>query len=155
MNNGQQPTTIGGLQQVTTPIRNVNIVHREALTKVDRLAAWITDHVGTMGFFFVVFIWTVGWLLWNTTAPIQLRFDPYPAFVLWLFISNTIQISLMPLLMVGQNLQDKYNEARAEVDFEVNVKAEKEIKAVLLHLEQQNKLIIEILHRIERLEKTT
>ena len=40
-------------------------------------------------------------------APTDLRFDPYPAFVLWLFISNMIQIFLMPLLMVGQNLQAK------------------------------------------------
>ena len=140
-------------QQIATPIRNANIVHREALTKLDRLAAWITDRVGTMGFFFVIFTWTVGWLLWNTVASDRLRFDPYPAFVLWLFISNMIQIFLMPLLLIGQNLQEKYNSARAEVDFEVNVKAEKEIETILLHLEEQNKLIIKILERIEQLEK--
>ena len=66
-----------------------------------------------------------------------LRFDPFPAFVLWLFISNMIQIFLMPLIMVGQNLQSRHSEARAESDYEVNVKAEREIEAILLHLETQ------------------
>ncbi len=37
-------------------------------------------------------------------APKSLRFDPYPGFVLWLFISNMIQLFLMPLLLIGQNL---------------------------------------------------
>lgn len=150
--NTQQSGTGTDAQQITTPIRNVNIVHREALTKLDILAAWITNRVGTMGFFFIIFTWTTGWLLWNTAAPETLRFDPYPAFVLWLFISNMIQIFLMPLLLIGQNLQEKYNSARAEVDFEVNVKAEKEIETILSNLEQQNGLIIKILQRMEQLE---
>lgn len=55
-------------------------------------------------------------------APKDMRFDPYPAFVLLLFISNMIQISLMLLIMVGQNLQSIHAEIRAETDFEVNTK---------------------------------
>jgi len=38
---------------------------------------------------------------------------------------------------------------RAESDFEVNIRAEKEIEVILLHLEQQNELITEILKKIE------
>jgi len=89
------------------------------------------DHVGTMGFFLLIFSWTVLWLGWNVIAPKSLQFDPYPAFVLWLFISNMIQIFLMPLIMIGQNLQARHAEARAEADFEVNVKAELEIETIL------------------------
>ena len=36
----------------------------------------------------------------------------------------------MPLIMVGQNLQSKHAEIRAENDFDVNVMAEKEIKEI-------------------------
>jgi hypothetical protein len=39
---------------------------------------------------------------------------------------------------------------RAESDFEVNVRAEKEITVILLHLEKQNELILKILHNIEK-----
>jgi uncharacterized membrane protein len=102
-----------------------------------------------MGFFLLIFVWTVVWLSWNTLAPESARFDPYPAFVLWLFMSNMIQIFLMPLIMVGQNLQSRHAEARAEADFEINTKAEREIEVVLDHLEHQNELILEILERLE------
>ena len=139
-------------KDVTEAIRknNVNILFKEKLTKIDRLALWITNHVGTMVFFFIIFIWTVIWLGWNMLAPLSLRFDPYPGFILWLFISNMIQIFLMPLIMVGQNQQSKYTEARAEADFEVNTKAEIEIERIIKHLEQQNEWILEILKEIKK-----
>jgi len=103
-----------------------------------------------MGFFLIIFCWTLLWLGWNTLAPKDLRFDPFPAFVLWLFISNVIQIFLMPLIMVGQNLQGRHAEKRAEADFDVNVRAENEIELILMHLEHQNELILQILENIEK-----
>jgi uncharacterized membrane protein len=51
--------------------------------------------------------------------------------------------------MIGQNLQGRHAEARAEADFEVNTKAEREIETILLHLENQNKGILEILNKLE------
>lgn len=131
------------------PLRNVNVEHRESLTRLEKLALFITAHVGSMGFFLLVFSWTILWLSWNTLAPKTLRFDPFPAFVLWLFISNVIQLMLMPLIMVGQNLQGRHAEARAESDFDVNIKAENEIEMILLQLKNQNELILEILHSLE------
>lgn len=135
------------------PLRNVNIEHRRSLGGLERFAIWITQRVGTMGFFSIIFIWTILWLSWNTLGPIQFRFDPFPAFVFWLFISNMIQIFLMPLIMVGQNLQGRHSEARAEADFEVNTRAEREIEAILTHLEYQNELILKILHHLEEAEQ--
>lgn len=142
--------TVEELRQHRKPVRNVNIEHKENLSTLERVAVWITDHVGTMGFFLIIFVWTAVWLSWNTLAPEDTRFDPYPAFVLWLFISNMIQIFLMPLIMIGQNLQSRHAEARAEADFEINTKAELEIETVLVHLENQNNLILEILQKIEK-----
>ena len=103
-----------------------------------------------MGFFLIIFCWTVVWLGWNMFAPVGMRFDPYPAFVLWLFLSNMIQIFLMPLIMIGQNLQANHSEARAEADFEVNCRAEIEVETILLHLENQNKMMMEILQKLEK-----
>jgi uncharacterized membrane protein len=106
------------------------------------LALWITDHVGTMGFFLIIFIWTCVWLSWNIFAPKQVRFDPYPGFVLWLFISNMIQLFLMPLIMLGQNIQAKHADIRAEADLKINIQAALENEAILYHLEYQNEMII-------------
>ena len=146
-------TSILELKKEFGPPKNVNVVHRKSLSKIERLAVFVTEKIGTMGFFFIIFSWTVLWLSWNVFAPKNLRFDPYPAFVLWLFISNLIQIHLMPLIMVGQNIQGKHANLRAEHDFETDKKAEKEIETILLHLENQQKLMLEILKRIEKLEK--
>lgn len=55
--------------------------------------------------------------------------------------------------MVGQNLQGRHAEIRAQHDFDTNVKAEKEIETILLHLEKQDEMMLEILQRIEKIEK--
>ena len=138
------------LKKLRKPITNVNARHRESLSKLEKIAVKVTDGVGSMGFFLIILTWTLLWLGWNTLAPKEFCFDPFPAFVLWLFISNMIQIFLMPLIMIGQNLQGRHAEKRAESDFEVNVRAEKEIEVILLHLENQNNLILQILDKMEK-----
>src|ERR1035437_7876730 len=136
--------TVKELKELRHPIKNVNDVQNEKLSILDRVAVSITDKVGTMGFFIIIFAWTALWLGWNMLAPTSMIFDPVPACVFWLFISNMIQIFLMPLLMIGQNLQSKHAEARAEADFKINTKAEREVETVLIHLEEQNKELAEI-----------
>lgn len=148
----QKPKSLQELRALSKPLRNINIESREKLDWLDRLALFVTSRVGTPGFFLIIFLWTVLWIGWNVWANDALRFDPYPAFVLWLFISNMIQLFLMPLIMVGQNLQGRHAEARAEADFEVNAKAELEIETILLHLERQNELILKILNHLENEE---
>jgi len=144
------PKTIEELRKLLQPVKSIYITKQKTLSRLDKIACWITDHVGSMGFFLIIFGWTAIWLGWNTLAPKEARFDPYPAFVLWLFLSNLIQILLMPLIMIGQNLQADHADARAEADFEVNTKAEIEIETILLHLENQNTLILRILEHIEK-----
>jgi uncharacterized membrane protein len=116
---------------------------------LDKIAVWITNHVGSMGFFIIVFSWTVIWLTWNMFAPKAARFDPYPAFVLWLFISNMIQLFLMPLIMVGQNVQSVQADLREEEDLKINLQAELEIETILSHLEYQNDIMMKIMKRLE------
>lgn len=142
------PITLEQIKKNRKPLRNPLKDIKEKATTLDRLACWITDRVGTMGFFLIIFIWTVLWLGWNLLAPANLQFDPPMGFVLWLFISNLIQILLMPLIMVGQNVQGRHAEARADYDLEVNVKAEKEIETILYHLEYQNKILISLMEKL-------
>ena len=118
------------------------------MSKVDRFALAITDRVGTIGFFLLIFVWTVLWLGWNLLAPPRLQFDPPMGFVFWLFISNLIQIMLMPLIMVGQNIQGKHADARAENDLDINIKAEEEIEVILHHLEYQNTLLAAMMEKL-------
>ncbi len=145
--------TFEEIRRSRKPIVNANIEYQKKLSSLDRFAVWITNHIGTMGFFFVILAWTIIWLSWNVLAPTSWRFDPFPAFVLWLFISNMIQLFFLPLIMVGQNLQGLHAEARAEADFEINMKAEQEVETILLHLENQHQLLLEALNRLDKKKK--
>ena len=128
---------------------NANVTHRKGLTGLEKLALFVTEKIGTMGFFFIIFAWTLFWLGWNVFAPKESRFDPYPAFVFWLFISNLIQLHLMPLIMIGQNIQGRHAQIRADHEYETNKKAEKEIEMIISHLENQNALLEEIIKKLK------
>lgn len=142
------PPSLEDLRRRRKPLRNVNQEAAGALSTLDKVACWITERVGTMGFFLSIATWTVLWLGWNLLAPRQLQFDPPTAFVFWLFISNLIQLMLMPLIMVGQNIQSRHAELRAEHDLDVNIKAEGEIEVILQHLEYQNAILIAMVHTL-------
>lgn len=129
------------------PLRNTYAEIKAGMGKLEKVAIWITDHVGTMTFFLLILFWTIFWLGWNLLAPPALQFDPPMGFVFWLFISNLIQIMLMPLLMIGQNIQGRQSEARAEHDLEINIKAEAEIETILHHLERQNDILMAMLEK--------
>jgi uncharacterized membrane protein len=126
---------------------NVNKAHRESLSKIEKFAVLITEKVGSMGFFFIILTWTVIWMGWNIFAPELHRFDPFPAFVTWLFISNVIQIFLMPLIMIGQNLQSRHAELMAERHYKADITADKHVDEIKKMMNEQTKLLKSILEK--------
>ena len=142
------PLAVAAMLARRKPLPDLKAEARARITRLNRLALWITNHVGPMGFFLLIFTWTALWLGWNLLAPRALQFDPPIAFVFWLFISNVMQILLMPLIMVGQNVQGLHSELRAEHDLEVNIRAEREIAEVLRHLEYQNAILIAMVEKL-------
>ncbi len=144
-----KPMSLEEFKKARLPLLNAHQERIKALKPLDKLALTITTKVGTIGFFLIIFFWTAIWLGWNALAPKALQFDTPMAFVLWLFISNVIQILLMPLIMVGQNIQGAHSEARAEHDLEINVKAEQEIEVILHHLEQQNEILMQMVKKLD------
>ncbi len=148
-----RPPALHDLLAHRRPVRNINKEHQEGMSRLEKAAVYITEHVGTMGFFLIILCWTIIWCGYNILASEisalhWKAFDPFPAFVAYLLISNVIQILLMPLIMVGQNVQGRHSELRAENDFEVNVKAEKEITVILHHLEFQNAVLMTMLEKL-------
>jgi uncharacterized membrane protein len=141
-----QPTPLAEVRRRRKPLTNPHQEVRQNLSQLDRVALFITEKVGTMGFFLIIFVWTVIWLGINFLTP--WKFDPPMGFVFYLFISNVLQILLMPLIMVGQNLQGLHSEARSQHDLDVNVKAEEEIEVILQHLEYQNQILMKMVAKM-------
>lgn len=149
MDNPSKIATIKELRENFHPIENINIIHRRRLRSLERLALFVTEKIGTMGFFFFILAFNLGWILWNIYAPRNLIFDEAFSFLILLFINNILQILFMPLILVGQNLQGRHANLRAEHEYETDVKAEKEIEVILLHLENQQKLLQKIADKMK------
>ena len=149
--------TLDDVRSQREPKKNINEAHAQTLSPLERYALWITDYVGTMGFFLIILGWTVSWMGWNALAPrFQLPvFDRAWEFGIWLFISNLIQIHLMPLIMIGQNLQSRHAELRAELQFSTTEQTEREMEVVLLYLEAMNQSLTRMEHRLKTIERHT
>ncbi len=133
---------VENIKEKFAPIKNPYQVHKNSLSSLDKFALFMTDKVGTMGFFIACVILVTIPLFFDSILP-----------VVQYISSGYLQLILLPLILVGQNLQSRYTEIRAEHDFNTNVKAEKEIETILLHLEKQDEMMEKILKKIEQLQK--
>jgi uncharacterized membrane protein len=134
--------TVADLKREFAPIVNTNEIHKKHLSRTDKVALFITRKVGTMGFFYFCLAFVTLPLIFKSTMP-----------TVQYLSSGYLQLTLLPLILVSQNLQGRHAELRAQHDYETNLKAEKEIEAILLHLEKQDEIMLEILRKIEAMEK--
>ncbi|MFC7406430.1 DUF1003 domain-containing protein [Georgenia alba] len=82
-----------------------------------RVSEAIARFIGTPRFLFYLTVFCVTWMLWNTLAPEQLRFDTADLG----FIALTLMLSLQasyaaPLILLAQNRQDDRDRVSAEQD---------------------------------------
>ena len=145
------PPTLAELREVFDDIADSNYRPNGGyLKKSEKFAVFMHRSIGSLGFFFLILFWTIGWLAWNVLAPINFRFDPAPAFVIWLFASNILQLILLPIIMVGQNIESRAADWRARMDFKIDRRAQQEIEVIIAHLENQNELILELMRKMDR-----
>ena len=128
------------LRKIKKPV-NANIKHKESLSVLDKVAMFITSIVGTM---WCAIVFTI---LALVSLPDAIS-GGKATMISWI-AQTFLQLVLLSVIMVGQNLQNKHSEARAEADFDVNVKSELEVETIIQHLENQNKIISKILEKLE------
>lgn len=116
-------------------IRNVNKEHKERLTFQEKLALKITKGVGSM---YCAYIFAAIALI---SLPDAVRAGR-AAIVAWI-AQTFLQLVLLSIIMVGQNVAGKRSELRAEADYEVNLKNEKDIGEIKKDLEEIKNLIKE------------
>ncbi len=123
--------------------RNVNKEHKENLSALERAAVVITNIVGTMwcaiAFTILALVSLPDAIHGGTATTIS-------------WIAQTfLQLVLLSIIMVGQNLQSKHSELRADADYETNIEAKKDIEMLMKRLDsiESDKLdkILEILDK--------
>lgn len=129
------------------PIKNVNEVQAQGLTAGERIADAFAAVMGSWTFIIVQSLVLAAWIALNIVGWIR-HWDPYPFILLNLTLSFQAAYAA-PIIMMSQNRQASKDRLMAEQDYEVNAKAEEEVKAIMHHLEQQDEVMIDILKRLE------
>ena len=129
--------------------RNVNEEIQEHSTPLQRIADWIAWFSGSMPFLIINAVWFAIWISINTLNLGIAQFDPYPFGLLTMMVSLEA-IFLSCFVLVSQNRQAEKDRVRADIEYEVNVKAELEVA----HLHEKTDRIYEsMLARFAKLEK--
>jgi uncharacterized membrane protein len=124
--------------------RNPDVQFEAALTFGQRLADRIAAFGGSWNFIIVFAVVLFAWMFVNSYMLVVRPFDPYPYILLNLVLSSLAALQA-PVIMMSQNRQEERDRLRAMHDYQVNLKAELEIR----HLHQKMDHLIT--HQWERL----
>jgi uncharacterized membrane protein len=135
--------------------RNVNEEVQANFTIIERIADWIAWFSGSMPFLAINLVWFLSWIMLNTFIlpqnPDGTRgFDPFPFGLLTMIVSLEA-IFLSCFVLISQNRQAEKDRVRADIEYEVNIKAELEVAH--LH-EKTDRIYEEMLARFTKLEKS-
>jgi uncharacterized membrane protein len=130
------------------PVRDLNRETERRLTLADRIAMDLTRLIGSWVFLLAQFGLIVVWVLLNALSLIR-RWDPYPFQFLNLIL--TLEVAAwVSLLLMAFNRQSDRDRLRAQHDYELNVKGEEELKALMNHLMHQDEILLQIVNRLDR-----
>ncbi len=110
-----------------TVAENIDAEYEEHRTLGERLSDRLADFGGSWAFIVWFAAAIVLWIAINQFAPDQQRFDPYPYILLNLILSCLAALQA-PIIMMSQNRQDAKDRLRSQNDYQVNLKAELEIR---------------------------
>ncbi len=106
--------------------RNINEEMEIRSTTVEKIADVIAAFSGSIQFLVFNAVWFVVWIVWNLLPRVR-HFDPYPFGFLTMVVSLEA-IFLSIFVLVSQNRQAAKDRLRADAEYEVNFKAELEIR---------------------------
>lgn len=149
----KQPTFPPRTKHEHKPIKNVNDVLQEQLTLGQRAADTIARIVGSWRFIIAQSLLLTIWALLNITAWIQ-HWDPYPFILMNLLLSLQAAYTA-PMIMMSQNRKAVRDRVEAHIDYEINQKAEIEVRDILENLAAQNSAIGEIHAMLDQLLQKT
>lgn len=107
--------------------RNINQEFESSLTLGQRLADRLANFGGSWTFISIFMTVLIIWMGINTWILLAKPFDPYPYILLNLVLSCLAAIQA-PVILMSQNRQEARDRLHSEHDYEINVKAEIEIR---------------------------
>ncbi|MDP1772143.1 MAG: DUF1003 domain-containing protein [Methylobacter sp.] len=107
--------------------KNIEMEYEQVWTFGERLADRIASFGGSWRFLIIFFAFLAAWIVVNVLALWGATADPYPFILLNLVLSCLAAIQA-PIIMMSQNRQEAKDRIRSQHDYQVNLKAELEIR---------------------------
>jgi uncharacterized membrane protein len=133
------------------PVRDVNQEVDRRMGRAERVAADLARVVGSWTFVLFQAVLVVLWLALNLAGFLR-HWDPYPFRLLELVLVFQVAFAV-PILLMALNRTEQRDRLAAQQAFQEGVKAEEELKAVMTHLEVQDEVMLQVLHRLERTDR--
>lgn len=133
------------------PVRDLNREADRRTTGAQRIAGDFARVVGSWTFLVLQVLLSAGWLAANLLAFAN-HWDPYPFQLLNLVMSLEAAAWVSIVLMSLNRLAER-ERLRAQHEYEVTVKAEEETRMLMHHLEVQDEVLLQILHRLDRSDR--
>ena len=130
------------------PVRDLNREFDRKLKLTDRIASDFARLVGSWVFVLAQLGLMLLWVLLNAIGVLR-HWDPYPFMFLNFIFSLEAAIWVSVVLMSLNSLADR-DRLRAQNEYELNVKAEEELKALMNHLMHQDEILLQIVNRLDR-----
>jgi len=118
---------IASLKEQETLTENLNLAFEKDLTFGERVADRVATFGGSWTFILIFFGFLVLWIAVNAAFILTRPFDPFPYILLNLILSCLAAIQA-PVIMMSQNRLEARDRLRSENDYQVNLKAELEIR---------------------------
>ena len=118
---------VHSLQEHETLAKNVDTEFEQDWTLGERLADHIAVFGGSWSFLICFATFLALWIAVNSIVLYYRPFDPYPYILLNLLLSCLAAIQA-PIIMMSQNRQEAKDRLRSQHDYQVNLKAELEIR---------------------------
>jgi uncharacterized membrane protein len=129
--------------------RNLNEEMEVHSSILQRIADWLAWFSGSMPFLLSHTVWFIVWVSLNTVIMGEKAFDPFPFGLLTMIVSLEA-IFLACFVLISQNRQAEKDKVRADIEYEVNIKAELEVA----HLHEKTDRIYEqMMAKFDKLER--
>ncbi len=146
---GQRVRDTSTLAQSRVTARNPNteIEEQEQRSFGARIAEWLTALAGDVRFVYVTTIFFIFWFAVNLDlVPGVPAFDPFP-FGLLTMILSVEAIYLTMFLLISQNREAARDRIRNDIEYQVNLQAEKEIRELHDRMEEVEAMLVKLLSR--------
>jgi uncharacterized membrane protein len=133
------------------PVRDLNREVDRKQTLAERMGADFARLIGSWIFVLAQIGLMVVWVALNAIGSLA-HWDGYP-FQLLNFVLSLEAVVWASLVLMALNRMYERDRLRAQHDYELDVKAEEELKALMNHLMHQDEILLNIVNRLDRSDR--